>query len=167
MAWKLVLLDNNFNFENRTMRGSIEKAIENYIYRVGKDIDERVSYFLFRLAVGVLLFSHGMQKTFGSFGGVDGVGGVAEPISLLGLTGVIELFGGLLIAVGFFVRFAALVLAALMLVVYILIFIPMDPNPLVNGGELTTLFFFTLLLMTGVGAGRWSLEKRIFGDETF
>ena len=71
---------------------------------------------------GVLFMGHGAQKLFGLFGGhgIEGTGGFIEALGLrpgrlhATLAGSAEFFGGLLLALGLFVPFAAAVLIATM-----------------------------------------------------
>ena len=53
-------------------------------------------YALMRIVVGLLLACHGAQKLFGLLGGQQ-----MPLVSKFGLAGVIEFFGGLMIALGF------------------------------------------------------------------
>jgi putative oxidoreductase len=52
-----------------------------------------------RIVLGFLLIPHGLQKLFGLLGGKQ-----VELASLMGLAGIIEFFGGILILVGLFTR---------------------------------------------------------------
>ena len=54
-------------------------------------------YTLLRIASGLLFAAHGAQKLFGALGGRP-----AELVSQMGLAGVIEFIGGLMIALGLF-----------------------------------------------------------------
>ena len=55
-------------------------------------------YALLRIVAGFLFFQHGLPKLFGGFGSK----GPVELMSQMGLAGVIEVFGGALIALGLF-----------------------------------------------------------------
>jgi putative oxidoreductase len=80
------------------------------------------SHLVVRLALGVVFFAHGAQKTFGWFGGR----GLAATISgfrqmnilpaAATLAALVECFGGLAMIVGFLARPAALGLIVVMLV---------------------------------------------------
>ena len=59
-----------------------------------------VTFFLLRVVTGLLFFQHGAQKLLGWFGGF-GETGTAPLMSLMGLAGVLELAGGILIMIGF------------------------------------------------------------------
>jgi len=67
-------------------------------------------YALLRIVGGLLYACHGAQKLFGVLGGVGGHPGATVPlVSLMGLAGIIELCGGLLIAGGVLTRPAAFI----------------------------------------------------------
>jgi putative oxidoreductase len=57
-------------------------------------------YAVMRIVVGFLFACHGAQKLFGVLGGFGASGGSAPLFSLMGLAGVIEVFGGLCIMLG-------------------------------------------------------------------
>ena len=120
-------------------------------------------YFLFRVVVGVLFLQHGGQKLFGWFGGLGG--NPAELISLMGLAGVIEFFGGLAIVLGLFTRLAAVITAAEMVIAYFMVHLPQGQIPLLNQGEPALLFFVSFLVLLAYGAGKWSLGKILFKKE--
>lgn len=119
--------------------------------------------FVFRIVVGWMFFEHGAQKWFGWFGG-KAVGSLA---SMFGAAGVIEVVVGLAVLLGVFVKLAALVGGVEMLVAYFMIHFPNGWNPLANQGELALLYFAAFLVLFAWGAGKWSLERALKGDETF
>ncbi len=120
-------------------------------------------YFVFRVLVGVLFLQHGGQKLFGWFGGLGG--NPAELISLMGLAGIIEFFGGLAIALGLFTRLTAVITAVEMIVAYFMAHLPQGRIPLLNQGEPALLFFASFLILLAYGAGKWSLGKLLFKKE--
>lgn len=123
---------------------------------------------VFRAVVGLLFMQHGAQKLFGWFGGMGGSGATAELVSMMGLAGVLEFFGGLLIVVGLLTRPVALVLSALMVAAYFMAHAPQGSVPVVNGGQLALLFAITFLYLAAAGGGRWSVDAALGwedGDE--
>lgn len=116
-------------------------------------------YFLFRLFVGLLFAQHGLQKLFGLLGG-----SVASTFSLMWFAGVIELVGGLLVAVGLLTRYAAFVSAIEMLVAYFMAHFPQGWFPIENKGELALLFFAAFLVLASQGAKKWSLDDKFSKD---
>ena len=120
-------------------------------------------YFVFRVVVGLLFLQHGGQKLFGWFGGLGG--NPAELISLMGLAGVIEFFGGLAIVLGLFTRLTAAIAAIEMVIAYFVVHLPQGQIPLLNQGEPALLFFASFLVLLAYGPGKWSLGKLIFKKE--
>jgi putative oxidoreductase len=109
-----------------------------------------------RIAAAALFMAHGSQKLFGVPS--------AEPrdpvalVSQMGLAGVLEFFGGLLILLGLFTRPVALVLAALMVAAYLIAHAPKSPWPILNGGELALLYLSVFLYLSVAGGGAWSVD---------
>src|SRR5882724_9329699 len=80
--------------------------------------------------------------------------------SLLGLQGVIEVVGGVLLLIGLFTRPVAFILAGDMAVAYFMRHAPRDFFPLVNGGQLAILFCFVFLYLFVAGGGAWSVDQQ-------
>lgn len=116
-------------------------------------------YALFRLVFGLLFASHGAQKLFGSFGGVNGEGGSLGPdAGLPYAAGWIELITGILIAVGLFTGIAAFLASGTMAAAYFIAHAAGGYWPLVNQGELAVLYCFAFLYMAARGSGRVSVD---------
>ena len=75
-----------------------------------------ITYALLRFVAGGMFACHGAQKLFGAFGGQQ----VALQ-SMMGFAGVVELVGGLLVAVGFFAGWAAFLCSGQMAVAYFMV----------------------------------------------
>jgi putative oxidoreductase len=117
-------------------------------------------YALLRIVAGLLFACHGIQKLFGMLGGLGGQPGMTAPLfSLTGLAGVIEFVGGLCIAVGLFVSYAAFIASGEMAMAYFMAHAPRSFWPIQNNGELAVLFCFLFLYMAARGAGIWSLDR--------
>jgi putative oxidoreductase len=113
-------------------------------------------YSIMRIIVGLLFACHGAQKLFGLFGGM---GGAAVPLfSLMGLAGVIELFGGLLVAGGLLTGYVAFVASGEMAFAYFIGHFPKGFWPIENAGELALLYCFVFLYMASVGSGTLSID---------
>jgi putative oxidoreductase len=115
-----------------------------------------------RVGAGLMFFVHGAQKLFGWFGGM-GPDHTAVPLmSELGLGGVIEVVGSILLIIGFFARPAALIMAGEMAVAYIKVHTlgHHDARWWVNGGELAALYALIWLFFAFAGAGPVSLDAR-------
>ncbi|MGB9649997.1 MAG: DoxX family protein [Stellaceae bacterium] len=76
-----------------------------------------------------------------------------------GLQGLLELVGGLLLALGLFTRTVAFILAGDMAVAYFMAHAPRGFFPLLNGGELAIVYCFVLLYLWVAGGGEWSLDR--------
>ena len=118
------------------------------------------THALLRIGAGLLYMEHGLQKLFGMFGGMDGAGATVTLVSQMGLAGVLETFGGLLLVLGLLTRPVAFVLAVEMLVAFLQVHLPRGGVPLQNGGELPLLYMLVFLFLVGHGAGRASLDAR-------
>ncbi|WP_227357527.1 DoxX family protein [Haladaptatus salinisoli] len=126
---------------------------------------EEPIYSLVRVIVGLLFMQHGAQKLFGLFGGVDGSGATASLVSLYGVAGIIEFFGGFLIAVGLLTRLIALIATGEMIAAQLIAHFPEGIIPIQNGGELSLLYLAVFLLLIVYGNGYYSLQHRVFGQE--
>jgi putative oxidoreductase len=115
-------------------------------------------YAVMRIIVALLFACHGAQKLFGVLGGVDGQGASAPLLSLFGLAGIIELVGGLLIAVGFMTGYAAFIASGEMAGAYFIAHFPRGFWPILNTGELAVLYCFVFLYIASRGAGVWSID---------
>jgi len=112
------------------------------------------AYAAMRIVVGLLFACHGAQKLFGV------LGGHRMPLaSQFGAAGIIEFFGGLLIAVGFLTSFAAFIASGEMAVAYFQAHAPRGAFPIQNQGELAVTFCFVFLYIATRGAGTWGLDR--------
>ncbi|MFZ1908348.1 MAG: DoxX family protein [Burkholderiales bacterium] len=82
-------------------------------------------------------------------------------MSLIGLQGVLEAGGGLLLLIGLFSRPVAFVLCGDMAVAYFMAHWPKSWLPLLNGGDLAVLFCFVFLYLWIAGPGPWSVDTRM------
>lgn len=116
------------------------------------------AYALMRIVVGLAFAQHGAQKLFGFFGGMDGLGtSVVETLSPVAVAGVIELGGGVLVAVGLLTRPAAFLCSGLMAAAYFTAHAGRGYWPIENEGELAVLFCFVFLYIACRGGGPLSL----------
>jgi putative oxidoreductase len=112
------------------------------------------AYAALRIVGGILFMFHGLQKTFGLFGGRE-----VELMSRLGAAGIIELAGGALIAGGLLTTPVALLASGEMAFAYFLSHFPRGGAPIQNGGELAVLYCFLFLYIATRGGGRLSLDS--------
>jgi putative oxidoreductase len=111
-------------------------------------------YATLRVIAGLMFALHGSQKLFAWPGG-----NAAVPLaSQMGVAGVIELVGGLLIAFGFLTSYAAFIASGEMAAAYFKAHAPQGALPLLNRGELAVLYCFLFLYIASLGAGGWSLD---------
>jgi len=108
--------------------------------------------------IGLLFACHGAQKLFGVLGGQRMVG---NPLMLA--AGILEFFGGSLIALGLFTRPVAFLLSGEMAVGYFRAHAPHGFFPIVNHGELAVLYCFIYLYIATRGAGPLSLDVAVRG----
>ena len=131
---------------------------------------EHVIYFIFRVIIGLMFAMHGMQKlgwlgdiAKGSPAGVAAA--FALPLWLAYIVSLVELLGGLAIALGLFVRVASIVTAIDMIVAMIIVHLPKSIFPIANGGELAMLYLMAFIVLFAMGAGKLSLGKALFKRE--
>jgi len=115
---------------------------------------ETQAYALLRIVAGFLFACHGAQKLFGMLGGNQ-----VELVSLLGLAGIIELVGGLLIMLGLFTGSVAFICSGQMAVAYFMAHFPNGFWPIQNQGELAALYSFLFLFIAAKGSGIWSIDN--------
>ena len=113
------------------------------------------AYALLRIVSGLMFAMHGAQKVLGMFGGQQ-MPMMTQPW----FAGVIEVIGGIMIAVGLFTSLAAFIASGEMAFAYFIAHAPKNWSPLANGGELAVLYCFLFLYVAARGGGRWSVERR-------
>ena len=111
---------------------------------------------ILRIIVGFLYVQHGTAKLFGAphVAMFDGL----QLVSLLGLAGILEFVGGLLILLGLFTRQTAFILSGQMAVAYFMAHAPNGFLPILNQGELAVLYCFVFLYFSFAGAGAYSID---------
>lgn len=116
-------------------------------------------YALMRIFVGLAFSCNGARKLFGVFGGLDGAGAATQFPAQYWFAGVIEFFGGVLVAIGLFTGYAAFIASGEMAVAYFLNHFPKGFWPILNTGELAVLYCFVFLYISSRGAVRWGLDN--------
>ncbi len=81
-----------------------------------------------------------------------------EILSLGGIAGVLELFGGALLVLGLFTRPVAFVLSGVMAFAYFIAHAPRSFFPVLNGGDAAILYCFVFLYFVLAGGGVWSID---------
>ena len=118
-------------------------------------------YAILRIVAGLMFAMHGTQKLFGWPGGKPPAG-----VLLYQVAGVIELVGGLLIAIGLFTGLAAFISSGQMAAAYFMRHATKDFWPILNEGELAVLYCFVFLFMAAYGSGIWSVDAARRGSAT-
>ncbi|WP_137128856.1 DoxX family protein [Rhizobium sp. FY34] len=125
-------------------------------------ISERLDAFrpqalgVLRIMAALLFLAHGTMKLF-AFPAAQMEG----PLPPLLLTaGILELVGGLLVAVGFLTRPVSFVLSGMMAFAYFFAHFPKSFFPSLNGGDAAVLYCFIFLYIVFAGAGAFALDNR-------
>ena len=118
---------------------------------------ENVIFTALRVVAGFMFALHGATKLFGFLGQKADL---SDPMMLT--AGVIEFFGGVLIAVGLFTSPVAFLASGEMAVAYFKAHAPSSFWPTVNKGELAVLYCFLWLFVAARGAGPYSLDAMLF-----
>ena len=115
---------------------------------------------LLRIVLGYTFMLHGMAKLFGvpHVAMFDGL----QLFSLMGLAGVLELVGGVLLILGWFTRPVAFILSGQMAVAYFMMHAGIDNFwlPLLNQGEAAVLYSFAFLYLSVSCAGAVYIDNR-------
>lgn len=112
-----------------------------------------------RIVAALLFIEHGTQKLL-AFPIAPPGGAVPAMFTLYWFAGVLEIFGGLMVLVGFFARPAAFVLSGMMAVAYFMAHFPRSFWPVANGGDAAILFCFVFLYIAAAGPGPFSINRR-------
>jgi putative oxidoreductase len=118
---------------------------------------------ILRIGAGLLFTEHGLQKLFGVMGGAGGQGQTVLLMSQMGLAGVLEFAGGLLLIVGLATRPVAFILMCEMIAAYVIAHLPRGGWPVQNQGELALLYAFIFAFLVGNGAGPVSIDQALRG----
>lgn len=112
------------------------------------------THALVRIVAGLLFLCHGASKLFGVPVPLPG----EAPAFVIYVAGSIELFGGILVMIGLFTRWAAFFCSGLMAAAYWMAHGTKALFPIANGGELAVLYCFVFLFLSAHGAGIWSVD---------
>ena len=109
-----------------------------------------------RIMTALLFIEHGTQKFFDFPPAAQPFG---DLMNLIGIAGVLEVAGGLLILIGLFTRPVAFVLCGFMAVAYFMAHAPQSFFPINNRGDAAILFSFVFLYLTAAGPGAFALDN--------
>lgn len=108
---------------------------------------------ILRIFAAGSFFTHGTMKLLGWPAPFE------YPLNpMLYTAGILEIFGGLLLAVGLFTRPVSFVLSGLMAFAYFIVHAPNGFFPVLNHGEAAMLYCFIFLYFFAAGPGVWSLD---------
>ena len=107
-----------------------------------------------RIVAGLLFFQAGLQKYISFPARVP-----VAMTPLLYIQGLIEVIGGVLLALGLFTRPVAFILCGDMAVAYFIAHFPRGFSPAANNGNLAVIYCFVFLYFFFAGPGPWSLDR--------
>lgn len=107
-----------------------------------------VTAFLFMMHGTAKLFQIPHQAMFDNL----------QLMSLIGVQGILEAGGGVLLLIGLLSRPVAFILSGDMAVAYFMSHWPKGWLPLLNGGDLAVLFCFVFFYLWVAGPGPWSVD---------
>jgi putative oxidoreductase len=125
-----------------------------------ESVDDRWAHTtlgVLRIVAGCLFVMHGLEKFFGVGGGrID-----RDIMTMRGLAGWLELFGGPLIIIGLFTRPVAFILSGEMAVAYFRSWAPRGfwQSFTLPGMEASILFCYLFLFLCAAGPGAWSVDE--------
>jgi putative oxidoreductase len=109
---------------------------------------------------GLTFMLPGMMILFAFPVRIPSAGGTAPLFSQMWVGGVLEAFGGALLALGLFTRPVAFLLCGEMAVAYFQFHFPKGFWPVLNGGVPAILYCFIWLYFSAAGAGPWSVDAK-------
>jgi putative oxidoreductase len=117
------------------------------------------AFAVLRIVSGLLFLEHGSAKLLGfpHSPAYDHL----NVVSLTGASGLIELIGGGLVAVGFGTRIAAFIMSGEMAFAYFMSHAQRGFFPALNGGDAAILYCFLFLYFAAAGAGPLSLDHAL------
>ena len=110
-----------------------------------------------RIMAALLYLAHGTQKLLG-FPPMPAGRPSPDLLTLQGISGVLELVLGVLLALGLFTRPVAFVASGHMAFAYFIGHAPRNFFPTLNNGDAAILFCFIFLYLAAAGPGPWSLD---------
>jgi putative oxidoreductase len=114
-----------------------------------------------RIMTALLFLEHGTQKLLG----FPASSTYPAMFTLSWFQGVIELVGGLLLAIGLFSRPVAFILSGDMAVAYFMAHAPQSFFPIVNRGDAAILYCFIFFYIFFAGPGPWSADAMWRGTD--
>ena len=110
-----------------------------------------------RIMAALLYMAHGTQKLLG-FPPMPAGRAMPDLLTLQGISGVLEIVLGALLALGLFTRPAAFVASGHMAFAYFIGHASRSFFPVLNNGDAAVLYCFIFLYLAAAGPGPWSLD---------
>jgi putative oxidoreductase len=115
-----------------------------------------------RAVIGVLFACHGVAGLFGGLGGVAGThGGFPFGWWPGWWVALLQLVGGILVAVGLYTRVTASLCSGVLAYLYFTVHLPHGLLPIQNGGEPAVMFTCVFLLFAALGSGPYAVDTVI------
>lgn len=127
-----------------------------------------VAFLIARVLVAYMFLLHGTAKLFEFPMSMTGGNGAVPLFSLFGIAAILEVVGGILIILGLFTRPVAVLLSGQMAYAYFIFHAANEGNtllPILNKGELAAVYSLFFLLLAFVGAGKYSLDHKLFANK--
>lgn len=115
---------------------------------------------LLRIVAALTFISAGTMKVFNFPAGPYPMPPF-DPLSQVGIAGLLEVIGGAALLLGLFTRPVAFVLSGEMAVAYFQGHAPQSFYPTINNGVPAVLYCFLFLYLAVAGGGAWSLDRRL------
>jgi putative oxidoreductase len=115
---------------------------------------------ILRIVTALVFMSFGTMKVFGYPPSPTPLPAF-DPTSQMGIAGLLEVTGGVLLILGLLTRPVAFLLAGEMAVAYFQVHFPQSPFPTVNSGVPAVVFCFLFLYFAFAGGGAWAVDAAI------
>lgn len=121
------------------------------------------AFLLARVVVSYMFLLHGTAKFFEFPVSMTGGNGSVPFFSLFGIAALLEIVGGILIALGLFTRTTAFILSGQMAYAYFIVHATAETffQPMLNQGELAAMYSLFFLILIFTGPGKYSLDYKI------
>jgi putative oxidoreductase len=112
-----------------------------------------------RIVTALLFLEHATMKFLAFPAAMPGMENGLPP--MLVAAGIVEVIAGVLVTLGLFTRWAALLASGEMAVAYWMAHAPQGFWPALNQGELAIMFCFVFLYLVFAGPGAWALDDAV------
>lgn len=141
-----------------------------YVYRLSQQMMSRgqsVSLLLSRVAVAYGFYSPAIQKWSDIHSVAVWFSSMGIPFPTLNayIAATTELLGVVLLTLGLFTRFISIPLIIVMIVAIVTVHLPHGFSAGNNGFEIPLYYMLFLTLFVSFGAGKFSLDYLLFGDD--